>query len=375
MESLVCKIKESLPNYSHTTLHNLFVLSFCVFQVGTVNLNKLKSHVGRVLDKEIACDSGYKRLIRIFDNHSYSRLWLDLLCYVFGLLRLQSDYLILDGTSWKFQGSKHHYMTLGLLYQKVSIPIYWVDLQKLGISSQKERKKMFSRVFKYFNLRGKILLADREYVGEDWFKYLVDNGLEFVIRLREKNYQKDIDAATGRTYQQMKQKVLRSKKPNKTLKKRVTIQGINYIFIMAKNPDKRAKDKILYLLTTLDETPSKTVSRYALRWKIECCFKHMKSNGFQLEQINLKGKARPKLLTAVVLFAYVISIHEGLKEYKKVRTIKKKNGVIVKAISVFRYGREKLIVKLKNLNKFIDYIQQNIRTESKKYNSLKLVNV
>ena len=229
MEPLVDKIKESLPNYSRTTLHNLLVLSFCVFQVGSVNLNKLKSHVGRVLEKDIASDSGYKRLIRIFNKHSHSRLWLDILCYVFSLLRLNSEYLILDGTSWKFQGSKHHYMTLGVLYQKVLIPIYWIDLKKLGISNQKERKKMFSRVFKHFNLSGKILLADREYIGEKWFKYLVDNDLDFVIRLRDKNYQKYVNATTGRTYQQMKQKVLRSKKPNKALKKRISIQGTNYI--------------------------------------------------------------------------------------------------------------------------------------------------
>ena len=375
MESLIGKIKESLPNYTNSTLHNILLLSFCVFQVGTVNLNKLKSHVGRVLDKDITSDSGYKRLIRIFDNHAHSRLWLDLMTYVFSLLRLHSDYLILDGTSWKFQGLKHHYMTLGLLYQNVSIPIYWIDLFKLGISSQKERKKLLSRALRYFNLRGKILLADREYVGEDWFKYLVDNKIDFVIRLRDKNYQKDIDTTVGRTYHQMKQKALRSKKPNKALKKSISIQGVNYIFIVAKNPKKNAKEKVLYLLTTLDEVPAKTVSRYALRWKIECCFKHMKSNGFQLEQINLRGKARPKLLTAIVLFAYVISIHEGLKEYKKVRIIKRKDQTTVKAVSVFRYGREKLITKLNTLKKFITYIQQNIRSESRKYNSLKLVNV
>ena len=144
---------------------------------------------------------------------------------------------------------------------------------------------------------------------------------------------------------------------------------------MVKNPDKKAKDKVMYLLTTLDEVPAKTVDRYALRWKIECCFKHMKSNGFQLEQINLKGKARPKLLTAVLIFAYVISIYQGLKQYKKVRTIKKKNGTVIKAVSVFRYGREKLIGKLTTLKKFIAYINRNIRSESRKYNSLKFVNV
>jgi hypothetical protein len=73
----------------------------------------------------------------------------------------------MDGTSWKRNGMERHYLTLSIEYRCVAIPIYWVDLGKLGISSTKERKRMFKRVFKFFNLKGKVLLADREYVGKN----------------------------------------------------------------------------------------------------------------------------------------------------------------------------------------------------------------
>ena len=33
-----------------------------------------------------------------------------------------------------------------------------------------------------------------------------------------------------------------------------------------------------------------------MRWKLESAFKNMKSNGFNLEQINLQGQARSRLL-------------------------------------------------------------------------------
>ena len=262
-----------------------------------------------------------------------------------------------------------------MLYKGVSIPIYWVDLCKLGLSNEQERKKLFSRVFKHFNLEGKILLADREYIGRKWFKYLYDNNLDFVIRIRDKNYQKEIDACSGKTWEEMKQKVIRSKKSNKALRKRIRLQGVAYTFVMVKNPNQKAKDKVFYFLSTLDEPAIKISNRYLLRWKIECCFKHMKSNGFQLEQMNLNGKARPKLLMAIVVLAYVISVYEGLKEYHKVRTIKPKKRAPVKAISVFRKGWGKLITKLTTIKKFITYINQSIHYETNRYSSAKILNV
>lgn len=375
MESLLSKIKEYLPEYELHELNNILLLSLCVIQLGNVNLNKLKGHVGRILGIEIKSCSGYKRLIRIFDNHAFSRLWLDLLLYVFRLLRLKSDHLLLDGTSWEHHGVKRHYMTLGILYKNVSIPVYWVDLQKLGVSSQKERKRMFRRVFKIFNFTGKTLIADREYIGKEWFKYLQDNGLDFIIRIRKKNYQKEIDASRGKTWEQMEQKVMQSKLPSKTLRKRVRIEGREYSFTMVRNPDSKSKDRVIYLLSTLDSSATFIAGQYLLRWKIECCFRHMKSNGFQLEQINLRGKARPKLLMAIVVFAYVLSIHEGLREYDKIRIIQKADGTTVKAESVFRNGWDNIIAKISNLEKFAAYIIDNINMAMSNYRSQIWLNV
>jgi hypothetical protein len=48
--------------------------------------------------------------------------------------------------------------------------------------------------------------------------------------------------------------------------------------------------------------------------------KLLKANGFDLEAINLKGEARRTFLMAVVVFSYVLSIHQGLKTYHRVPT-------------------------------------------------------
>lgn len=79
MESLLQKIKQYFPNYRTSTLHNLLLLILCLLDGGMVNLYKLHGRVCRFTGKPTQSGSGYKRLIRIFDIHAYSRLWPDLL--------------------------------------------------------------------------------------------------------------------------------------------------------------------------------------------------------------------------------------------------------------------------------------------------------
>ncbi len=58
--------------------YGFVLLSLYILQAGSVNLYKLRGHVGRILGVDIQASSGYKHLIRIFDLHAYSRLWMDL---------------------------------------------------------------------------------------------------------------------------------------------------------------------------------------------------------------------------------------------------------------------------------------------------------
>lgn len=369
MESLLAQFKKYLPDYRVSCLNNLLLLILCLLDGGTVNLYKLRGKVSKFTGKPIQANSGYKRLLRIFDAHAYSRLWLCLLQCGFQLLRWQSNYLILDGTSWKRHGISHQYLTLSIEYRSVAIPIYWVDLAKLGISNCQERKRMFRRVFNHFNLQGKTLLADREYIGSDWINYLTDNGLAFTIRLRKRFYQKQINKAPGLSYQELIHKVMRSKLAYKVAGKTVQVEGHTYQFVVAKYLDATGKPTLLLLLSSQESSPVKIAASYLKRWKIECCFRHLKSNGFDLEQINLRGKARTKLLMAIVVFAYIISIHEGLKTYKKVRCIQRKDGTIEKAESIFRHGYDNLGTKVNTFTNWKLYLVLQIRQAKKAYRS------
>lgn len=134
----LAKISEYLPNHGKNCVKNVLILSLCLLIKETVNLNKLKGTVGAVLGKSnTQADSNYKRLIRVFHQHSDSSLWLDLLVFVFTFLGLRGNYLILNGTSWRSGKAKFHFLTLCVVYRNVAIPIFWRNLYKLATAAPK----------------------------------------------------------------------------------------------------------------------------------------------------------------------------------------------------------------------------------------------
>jgi hypothetical protein len=369
-ESLLAKVTKELPKRNKTCVKNILILAQGIILKETVCLNKIKGVVGSITGKaSTKPESHYKRLIRIFDDFSYGSLWLELLQFVFSLLRLKSDYLLLDGTSWERGSRQYHFITLCVVYQGVAIPIYWEDLQKKGNSSIEERKRVMRKAMRYYNLKDKILLADREYIGEDWFCFLKENNIDFVIRLRKKNYKEAVNAAEGKSYGTLERKALRSRKAGKAVGKKILLQGQSFTFVIVKNPKPDAAEPLIYLLSTLEETPARIAAHYPVRWKIETCFKHLKSNGFNLEKMNLEGDKRSRLLMALVVFAYTLSVCEGLKEYKKVPVKKYKSGLVTKAYSAFRIGLDKLSTLCYNMEAFLAYLIENIATKLPPYKS------
>ena len=166
-----------------------------------------------------------------------------------------------------------------------------------------------------------------------------------------------------------------SKIPDKALSKTFKLEGMLLNFVVVKNPKKNAKEDILFLITNIIKPASHIVRIYPIRWKIEHCFKHLKSNGFQLECINLKGPARTTLLMAIMVFTYVLSIHEGLKNYKHVAMKKYKDGSQTKEVSVFRYGIDKIGEYLWSFYEFCRFIITQIGKAISLYKSPSAINV
>lgn len=366
LASLPFQVTEYFPNCSKSCVKNfcLIVVSLLVKQ--TTNLNKLKDHITILVgENSNTDDAAYKRLTRFFNDFGCSSVWTMILHAGFQLLRLESRHLLLDGTSWKRGNRWLNYLTLCVVYKGVAIPIYWMNLGRKGISNFKQRKKLMKKALKLYSLTGKTLLADREFIGIDWFKYLIKKKIEFVIRLKFNTYTQYINAAPGMSYEQMCQKVLKSLVPSKALVKAFEMEGMQLFFVVIKNPNPTADERLIFLISSLNCPAKELANLYPIRWKIEHCFKHMKSNGFHIEDINLRGNAKCNLMMATVVFAYVCVIHLGLKTYKKVSIVRYKDGLGSKRKSVFRHGLSKIMVVCSQWRTFSKFLYRELKRANK----------
>ena len=106
------------------------------------------------------------------------------------------------------------------------------------------------------------------------------------------------------------------------------------------------------------------VKAYPIRWTIECCFKHLKSNGFNLEELNFKDSEKIKMMMAIVSFLYVLCIHHGFLAYreKKKSDFKKYlDGTTTLAISIFRKGKSIVAGKFYHLISFIEFLSEILK--------------
>lgn len=349
------KFSELYETYGLGAVKNVWLLACLLPLARTVNLYKMKDFVGGVLEKEdTKAQSHYKRLIRFFQDWSDDEaLFQDLVRHNLRFLRgLGFKTLVMDGTSWTIGEAKVHYLVLSVLVGSVAVPIYWVQLEKIGASNQQERKAMFTSALALFNLEGMTLLADREYIGKYWFKFLKTNNIHFVIRLRIGDYFDETNAAPGKDYERM---LLKCGAKNKLVKKRIWLDGTAFWMLMLPNPKADAEEAILIFLTTLPPT-EKTARMYAKRWKIECLFLHLKTNGYNLEDLNLKDPNKNRLMLAIVTIAYILSVREGWKRRRRIALQQYRDGTQTPEVSIFREGLAILTAKCFRFIEFLRYV-------------------
>lgn len=80
-------------------------------------------------------------------------------------------------------------------------------------------------------------------------------------------------------------------------------------------------------------------------------------------------------MMAVVVFAYTLSLCEGLKEYKKMPVKKYKSGLVSKEYSVFTIGLDKLSALSYKTEAFLAYFVENIITKLSPYKSKHFITV
>lgn len=335
------------------------LLISCILIKETVNLNKLKNQVGIFLDSPcIQVDSHYKRLTRYFlDAYVQKVLWKLILVFSVGSflrkkeVRKEIFYMAMDGSVWKLGNYTYHILVLSVIYRKIAIPIFWINLGRKGISTLSHRKRLLKSAFLLYPFLKKfMLLADREYKGKKWFGYLEKEGYTYIIRLCKGDYQ-----LTIKKYHDLLKKAKRGKLVSQEFEtdfaKRLKI-------VVSYNATaENESEKFIILLTNKYGLSKNKISEiYYLRWKIECLFKHLKTNGFHLEEVGMTNPKKIRVIITLVIASYLLCILEGVKTKQRV---KKDNQSFYE--SIFRNGYGKIVFYATSIEQIIKKINQLLK--------------
>ncbi|OGN64328.1 MAG: hypothetical protein A3E26_00445 [Chlamydiae bacterium RIFCSPHIGHO2_12_FULL_49_32] len=152
-----------------------------LFVIRTINLTQVAS----AFKSEVKEEPSYRRVCRFFTGFTFDMSRIVLL--VFRLFPLGDKCtLILDRTNWKWGKTPINILMLSIAYRGIGIPLFWVVLNLEGNSCAEDRIDLLKRVVERLGIsRIEGLLADREFIGTQWFRFLIEQKIPFIIRIKQ----------------------------------------------------------------------------------------------------------------------------------------------------------------------------------------------
>lgn len=186
-------------------------------------------------------------------------------------------------------------------------------------------------------------MADREFVGEEWFEDLIRLKISFYIRLRNnmlvrKNSQEPKPVFW--LFNNLKTGSYRH--CNK-----LYYLGKNLVYLSGCKTIDPITGKVDYVIIASYNKQDQAMTFYKDRWQIETMFRAMKTSGFNLEDTHLTNLERISKLIAVVAIAFVWAYLAGIDKHLNLKPIKvKRHGR--RAYSLFKYGLIRIACALNN---------------------------
>jgi hypothetical protein len=220
-------------------------------------------------------------------------------------LRFEAKFdLCLDRTNWKFGKKDINYLVLSWRINKqVSLPLFAVEFDKAGNSNTKERIELLEQFGKIFGFdRIKSLLADREFIGDAWFKKLIEWGVPFFIRVKENGLVPygDDPIHVKALFDHLKPYEYR------IVEKDMYGSTIYFAGTRADAGD------LVIVISNQGWKPRKILDQYRKRWSIEEMFKKLKTSGFKWENTHMKISERLTTLLVIMSIAALLLYCMGL---------------------------------------------------------------
>lgn len=354
------EIKSFFPEFRTPVVGNFLLLVHCILSSRSLSLYKCAEYV----PGKARFGSNYQRLLRFVRTRRA-----DLFCQRVSQLLLSmapvqtNSYLVIDRTNWKLGSEPINLLCLGLVVgNRFYLPLLWEPLSKHGSSGTKERIRLMKRFRAIKPEYGRyVLLADREFVGRKWIRWLRSQGIGLVIRLREGDYVKDLSRSTNLTLGQIQRHVDRYGHFVEDVK----LDGYRLYYTVL--IDRKIGGDLIYFLSSNPDW-KRTQQAYAKRWSIEVFFKQLKSDGFAMEGLRIKDPKRLQILVAAASMAYLVALKEGfIQASKKPIRIKRSPGQGMRwpEVSVFRYGYRAIVRTMRTFKQFIRSIKRRFSRKKK----------
>lgn len=350
-EAKIASLRDCFKEIGNLKFASLLLVCTCILLARSSNLAKAADYAAKA-GSEAKPSSNHARLLRFFATGIGDLLQRGVLRAVLRMA-LQSgkaSCLVMDRTDWKHGQGWRNLLVVGLSFEGYLVPLVWTDIGHRGNSNAPTRLALLEELVRWWPhgevpLKTFPLVADREFGGEDWLVKLARLGFQFVMRLKS-NRQMSVWLNGQWRDKNFKLRTLQrylQRKGQNSLE--VVIAG-EYVchLVCLPNTGSRDADPYFYLLTNIEQ-PCLAGEIYRRRYTIECCFKHLKSNGFDLEKQGFDQPHQLEIITAILVLLYMICVacgiiqqYRALTKGKEPKKKKYKNGSSYLAHSLFRQG-------------------------------------
>lgn len=313
-------------NWNKARLDCLGQIICGLFIVRTINLTQVAS----AFKTEAKEESSYRRVCRFFTDFSFDMSGIVLL--VFRLFPLGDQCtLILDRTNWKWGKTPINILMLSIAYRGIGIPLFWSVLNLEGSSCVKDRVDLLNRVVERLGAgRIKALLADREFIGTQWFSFLIEQKIPFIIRVKQNslvNIGENGKLPLGSLRKSLSRKTV--------VNHPVTLWDLSLYASIEKR--KGAKEQMIVVSNFKFENP---LGLYRRRWEIETMFGCLKTRGFRMEDTHITDPDKIEKMMFVLAVAFCWAYRIGDIRDKKQQIEVKTHGR--RARSLFREGLNRI---------------------------------
>jgi Transposase DDE domain len=307
---------------SKSRLETMALLTVGMIGARTVNLVHVAGERG---SDAVDPASTYRRLQRFFQHVRLPEDWAApvLAGLAGGAAR---RVLVMDRTNWKIGETEVNLLVLAVRTRHSQVPLMWTVLGRAGNSAGAERIGLMQRYCAAFGRDSiAMLLADREFAGEDWFNWLDGNDIPFTIRLA---HNRRITRADGRRVKLATQITHHKRGRHATATLEGMARPLHFAALKPKDGD--------WVITATNRTGHDALATYRKRWAIESLFGNTKTRGLNFEDTRLTDPAKLHLLTALVALAVAWSVRAARTCLGNTAPPRKSHGYLAR--SYFKTG-------------------------------------